>query len=338
MTEKHELVKQQPKTLKEYIEVKRPEITSMLPSHVNVERFLKSALLAVARDPQLQTCTPLSLFTAVINAAELGLDFTPTRGHAYLIKYGASAVMMPGYRGMIDLAKRTGDVARIEAHLVYEKDKFELQYGTDSRLIHVPLLTGERGRLVGVYGVAFFKDGGKQFEFMTTQQVDAIRTRSKAARSGPWVTDYEEMARKTVVRRLFKYLPSSSDLLDKALEADNRAIGLPEIEIDPMEDGEKTSRLAERLSAQDTADATYQDVPTQPETTPAQETRDEPEPAPATGKPVSADPVKEIVGMLQNKETTIPKLKAAAQRAGVMFTVPQSLNAAEAQKILDNLE
>jgi len=239
----------QPKTLKEYIEVKRPEIASMLPSHVNVERFLKSAMLAVARDRNLQECTPLSLFTAVVNAAELGLDFTPARGHAYLVKYGTSAQMMPGFRGMIDLAKRTGDVSQIEAHIVHDADRFEMEFGTTPKLVHVPEIRKPTGKPIGVYAVAHFNDGTSQFEFMSIEQVDAIRKRSKAANNGPWVTDYMEMARKTVVRRLFKYLPSSSDLLDKAIEADNKAVGMVDFEIEPMEDGEKTSKLADKLAA-----------------------------------------------------------------------------------------
>jgi recombination protein RecT len=251
---------QQPRTLKAFIEERKPEIVQMLPKHVNVERFLKSALLAVARDNKLQECTPLSLFTAVVNAAELGLDFTPAKGQAYLVKYGDKAQFMPGYRGFIDLAKRTGDVARIEAHLVYENDKFDLSYGTDSKLVHVPELRKERGALIGAYAVANFKDGENQFEYMSKEQIDSIRKRSKAAQSGPWVTDYEEMARKTVVRRLFKYLPSSSDLLDKAIEADNKAIGMAEFSIEPLEDGEKTSNLADRLTAAPTQELPAEEV------------------------------------------------------------------------------
>jgi len=238
-----------PKTLREYLDVKKAEISSMLPTHVNYERFAKSALLAVARDPKLQDCSVLSLFTAVVNAAELGLDFTPSRGAAYIVKFGNQAVFMPGFRGLIDLAKRTGDVTKIEAHIVHEGEKFELEYGTNSHLTHVPRYAGESGKMIGAYAVAHFKDGTFQFEYMTKEMIDGIRKRSKAANNGPWVTDYDEMARKTVVRRLFKYLPSSSDLLDKAIEADNKAIGFTDFELEPLEDGEKTSRLADKVTA-----------------------------------------------------------------------------------------
>lgn len=342
----NELAKQQPKTLKEYIEAKRPEIAAMLPSHVNIDRFLKSALLAVARNKRLQECTSMSLLTAVVNAAELGLDFTPARRAAHLVPFKNNktntmeAQFMPGFIGLMDLVRNTGKVKDIQAHVVHEKDEFDIEYGSNMRLFHKPTLDDDSGKMVGAYCIATLQDGTKAFEFMKKSEIDAIRKRSKAANDGPWVTDYNEMARKTVVRRLCKYLPSSPDL-DKAIEADNRAIGLPEIEIEPMEDGEKTSRLAERLSSQDESDATYQDVQDAPkyyDPPPAEEDHPETEPAPPEQKAAAEGPVKVIIGMLKDKETTIPKLKAAATKAGVLFTVPQSLRPAEAQKILDNLE
>jgi len=317
------VVSQGKKTLKHYIDERRPEITAMLPSHVNVERFLKSALLAVARDPKLQACTPLSLFTAVLNAAELGLDFTPARGAAYLIKYGDIATFMPGYRGLIDLAKRTGDVSRIEAHLVYENDKFELEYGAESKLTHVPELRKERGKMIGVYAVANFKNGESQFEYMSKQQVDDIRKRSKAAGNGPWVTDYEEMSRKTALRRLYKYLPSSSDLLDKAIEADNKAIGLAEFSIEPLEpleDGEKTSRLADRLAEKITPELqdNIEDVTVQETvTTPEPPKRGRPPKQEATvSKTEQVEPVNAVnyIAMLQEEAKRYNEIKLVAAR------------------------
>jgi len=241
------LANRQPKTLKEYLDVKKPDISAMLPSHINIERFLKSALLAVARDPKLQECTPASLFTAVVNAAELGLDFVPAKGQAYLIKYGDKAQFMVGFKGMMDLAKRGGQVIDIQAHVVYEKDTFEIEYGSNSKLTHKPTLGDDTGAIIGAYCIAELKDGSKPFEFMKKSEITGIQKRSKAANNGPWQTDWTEMARKTVIRRLCKYLPSNPDL-DKAIEADNKAIGLAEFSIEPLEDGEKTSRLADRLA------------------------------------------------------------------------------------------
>ena len=345
------IVAKQPKTLKEYIEVKRPEIAAMLPSHINVERFLKSALLAVARDPKLQQCSPLSLFTAVVNAAELGLDFTPSKGAAYIVKFGDKATFMPGYRGFIDLAKRTGDVKKIEAVIVRENDRFEIQYGLNPDIDHKPPKKGERGQLIGVYAVATFKDGEKQFDYMTREEIDAIRKRSKASGSGPWVTDYEEMARKTVVRRLFKYLPSSSDLLDKALEADNEAIGFGEIELEPMEDGEKTSRLAEKLAAKpEPEEAKFEDVPPEPTDPPiyryvmqgappplAEESRPESLPESRPNDTQGVGHVKALLERLGHRDVTMVQVRAIAKEEGIKIGVPQNLTEEEAGRILGKL-
>jgi recombinational DNA repair protein RecT len=129
--------------------------------------------------------------------------------------------MIPGYRGLISLARRSGQLKSIEARVVYANDTFGIEYGTSPFLKHVPNLTGDPGPLVLVYAVARLVDGGEQVEVMTKVQVDAIRSRSRAGKSGPWVTDYDEMARKTVVRRICKYLPLSVELA-KALEIDER--------------------------------------------------------------------------------------------------------------------
>ena len=239
-------------TIRDMLEQKRPDIKQLLPAHVEVERFIKSALLATARNHDLQKCTPASLFTAIVNAAELGLDFTPAKGHAYLIPFNnhgkLEAQFMPGYRGLIDLAKRSGAVTKIEAHLVHEKDQFELVYGTESKLYHKPFLQGSPGVVIGTYSVAFYANAEPQFEFMRLDEIKAIQRRSKAGGSGPWSTDWNEMARKTVVRRIFKYLPSSPDI-EKAIEADNRTVGLVDVDLiePPAEDGEMTQRLSGKL-------------------------------------------------------------------------------------------
>lgn len=198
-------------TIRETLEEKKPDIRALLPAHVDCDRFIKSALLAVARNSDLQKCTPKSLFTAIVNAAELGLDFTPAKGHAYLVPFSNHGVLevqfMPGYRGLIDLARRSGAVTKMEAHLVYENDIFEIHYGTESKLVHKPLFRGDRGSLIGGYAVAFFKDALPQFEFMTIEELEAIKARSKSKDKegnfkGAWKTDEHEMHRKAPVRRL----------------------------------------------------------------------------------------------------------------------------------------
>jgi recombination protein RecT len=140
-----------------------------------------------------------------------------------------------GYRGLIDLARRSGQISRIEAHPAYEKDRFKIQFGLNPILEHEPDLSGDPGPMILVYAVAELRDGTKQVEVMTKKQVDGIRARSKAGKSGPWVTDYDEMAKKTVVRRLCKYLPLSVELVtaferDDELETlEARADVIPEL-------------------------------------------------------------------------------------------------------------
>jgi len=253
-----EAIAKQP-TIRDMLETKRPEIKELLPVHVNANRFIKSALICISQNQVLQKCSPASLFLCVVDAAELGLDFTKAKGHAYMVPFFNNkkgvyeAQFMPGYRGLIDLARRSGSVKKIEAHLVYEKDKFSLKYGVESTIIHEPLLIGDRGKVIGAYAVAFFADTLPQFEYMTAADIDAIKARSKAATKGPWVTDSGEMQRKTPIRRLSKLIPISPDYQDKwdkAIEADNKAIGLIDVDIaTPLEDGEKTRMLSDKLDA-----------------------------------------------------------------------------------------
>lgn len=246
-------------TIKNLLIKKQADIKQLLPAHVNIDRFIKSALLAVARDKNLQDCTPASLFTSVVNAAELGLDFTPAKGHAYLIPYKGQATFMPGYRGMIDLAKRSGNVSKIEAHPVHENDIFTIEYGLESKLIHKPCIRDNPGDIIGAYAIAWFKGEEPQYEFMTKKQLDGIRGRAKT--DYIWKSDYGEMCRKTVVRRLFKYLPCSPDL-EKAIEYDNAVTGIEEIEGNRT-GVSRTASLAEMIAPDsDATDVDFEDVPT----------------------------------------------------------------------------
>lgn len=122
------------------------------------------------------------------------------------------AQFIPGYKGLISLARRSGEVTSIETHIVYSNDKFDLRLGLDTHLEHIPNLEGERGQPRLVYGVAKFRDGGHHFEWMSIGDVNKIRQRSKSRDNGPWVTDYEQMVRKTLIRRMSNYLPMSIEL------------------------------------------------------------------------------------------------------------------------------
>jgi recombination protein RecT len=193
--------------------------------------MLKVALTSINKNPKLLECSRESLMLSVMQAAEMGLEPGGALGEGYLIPYknkvkGADGTerwvmqcqFIPGYRGLISLARRSGQILSIEAHVVHASDEFACGLGLDPYLKHTPAWEAEEpGALRFVYAVAKLCDGGTQFEVMSKAQVNAIRARSKASSFGPWVTDYEEMARKTVVRRLFKYLPVSVEMA-QALE------------------------------------------------------------------------------------------------------------------------
>jgi recombination protein RecT len=190
------------------------------------ERLLRIALTECRRTPKLAECSQASLLSSIFSCAQLGLEPGGSLGHAYLVPFGREVQFILGYRGMIDLARRSGLLESISSHAVFEGDQFDCELGLDNTLKHKPDWSNpnrtDPGKLLFVYAVAKLKDGGHQFEVMSRQEVDQIRRRSKGGASGPWVSDFVAMALKTVVRRLFKWLPVSIELA-KAVGMDEQA-------------------------------------------------------------------------------------------------------------------
>ena len=205
----------------------QPKMAAVLPKHLTPERMVKVVLAAAMRVPGLYSCTKESIVKSVMDAAQLGLDCGGALGSAYLIPYKDTCTLIVGYRGMIDLARRSGQIESIEARPVFQGDDFELEYGLRSRILHKPKWeqAPDPAKLLGCYVVAHFVNGGHHVEWMSRAEIDAIRKRSKASGSGPWVTDYVEMAKKTVVRRAFKWLPMSTELATTlaSIDADSAA-------------------------------------------------------------------------------------------------------------------
>jgi len=237
-----------------FLQQKQGEIAKMLPKHLNAERLLKVAQIAATTTPALLKCDVPSLVGAIGQCAQMGLEPNTVLGHAYLVPFNTkrkdaqgkehwvnSVQVIIGYKGLIDLARRSGQIVSIAAHEVCEKDKFELVYGLDEKLNHTPAL-GERGQLIGFYAVAKLKDGGHCCEFMSVHQVREIMeaTQSKG-KYGPWKDHFPEMGRKTVIRRLAKYLPLSIEFQTAAA-------------LDGMAEAGKDQRL-------DTLDADFQFLP-----------------------------------------------------------------------------
>lgn len=211
-----------------FLERCKDQIAKVLPKHLTAERVVKVAISATMKCPELLECETNSVYLAIHQSAQLGLEPGGPLGHSYLLPFNDRKTgkklcqLIIGYRGMIDLARRSGQIASLEAHVVHERDKFALAYGLAPRLEHEPRLDGDPGAPVFAYAVAHLVGGGVQCEVMSKHQIEAIRGRSRAGTSGPWVTDWEEMARKTVVRRLFKYLPCSVEMAG-AVEAEEQA-------------------------------------------------------------------------------------------------------------------
>lgn len=212
-------------TLPDLVKAMMPKIKSALPSVMTPERFTRIALSALNNTPALQKCTPMSFLAALMNAAQLGLEPNTPLGQAYLIPYKNKGVLecqfQIGYKGLIDLAYRSGMVQTIQAQCVYEFDDFEYMYGLEPKLVHRPC-SGERGEPTYFYGIFRTTTGGYGMAVMSKHEMDTFaRTYSKGIGSeySPWNTAYEEMAKKTVIKQALKYAPLKSDF-QRALSMD----------------------------------------------------------------------------------------------------------------------
>ncbi len=226
------------KTFAGTLEDMKPQLAAALPKHISPDRMIRVALTCYRQIPDLRKCTPESVIGAVVQCAQLGLE-PGLLGQAYLIPFKKNwkdkqtgqwmsqmeCQFIPGYKGLISLARRSGDVTSINATAVHKNDEFEIVLGVDPNIKHIPNLVGDRGEIVLVYAVAKFRDGGYHMEWMTRSEIEAIRNRSKAKDSGPWVTDWEQMAKKTVIRRMSNYLPMSVEYANAITASDAADLG-----------------------------------------------------------------------------------------------------------------
>lgn len=231
--------KEMPTTMLGWIQGYEKQIAKALPSVMTPERFTRIAMTAVTQNPQLGQCTPGSFIGALLTAAQLGLEPNTPLGQAYLIPFrngkngGALECQFQlGYRGMIALAHRSGELQNIEAHIVYENDSFDYELGLNPVLKHKPAKEN-RGKIAWVYAVYRLTSGGFGFEVMSYEDVNKHRDKfSKAAGRGfsPWDTAWEEMAKKTVIKKALKYAPLQSEF--------TRAMSEDESTLDFTEDGD----------------------------------------------------------------------------------------------------
>lgn len=204
-------------SMQAYIKQMQGEIKKALPAVTTPERFTRIVLSALSTNPKLGQTTPQSFLAAMMTAAQLGMEPNTPLGQAYLIPFYnnkthcSECQFQLGYKGLIDLAYRSGEVSIIQAQVVYEHDSFNYSFGLEPVLKHIPAAS-DRGESTYVYAMFRTKEGGFGFDVMS---MDAVRTfaqqYSKSFSSGPWQTNFEEMAKKTVLKKVLKYAPLKSD-------------------------------------------------------------------------------------------------------------------------------
>lgn len=255
--------------LRQAIERQRPDFMAALPSHVPAAKFIRTVLTAVSLNPDIVAADRKSLMGACMRAAQDGLvlDGREAALVLYNVKqrdgsYKKTCTYIPMVAGLMKKARNSGEIASLSAQVVYEKDAFTYTLGDAESISHQPALDSDRGKPRAVYAIARLKDGSIQREVMSLGEVERIRSRSRAKDSGPWVSDWSEMARKTAIRRLCKYLPSSTDRMDGSdlvdVAARDDELYEPEAEAptaDVPTPTRKRRTAAEKLNAQPAQDA-----------------------------------------------------------------------------------
>ncbi|UYW33667.1 recombinase RecT [Methylorubrum extorquens] len=200
------------KTFRGDIQRMESEISAALPPHIPAERFIRVVITAVQGDPALLDADRKTLFEASMRAAQDGL--LPDKREGALVIFKGRVQWMPMIGGILKKVRNSGELVSIGAHIAYENDRFAYVLGDEERIEHEPKLDGDRGKPRAAYAIAKTKDGGIYREVMSLGEIEKVRKVSRAANNGPWVEWWEEMARKTVLRRLSKRLPMSTDLDD----------------------------------------------------------------------------------------------------------------------------
>ncbi len=245
------------------LEKMKPQMSMALPKHITPERMIRIALTAVQNTPKLLECDRNSLLLAILRSAQLGLEPDGILGQAYLVPYAGKVQLIPGYRGLIDLARRSGEVSNIIAKEVYENDVFEIDFSQEIPFVHKPILKGERGEVVFFWALARFKDGGFHWDYMAVDEVIKIRNGSSGwqnavkynkTKDSPWENHFIEMAKKTVIRRIAKYLPMSvqkaslvEDLIDSNQKFSVDAFG--EVIVGEIVEGEPNAESKSKKNA-----------------------------------------------------------------------------------------
>lgn len=250
----------------------KSQLAAALPKFLDTDHFVRSAITEFRLNPALAECSVPSVLGYFMQAAACGLEPASMLGQCYPVPFNnkktgqREAQFICGYRGMLSIARRSGEISSVVAEIVHEKDEFEIEYGMEPKLIHKPYIDGDPGAMRGAYVVVRFKGDGVEplIKYMPKSEIDKRRNRSKAGQSGPWVTDYDEMAKKTVFRSVFKWLPISIEQIQatttdgsvsryKADAASNDVDDLLEVEFvaadEPRDVDGAVDAIAEQMTA-----------------------------------------------------------------------------------------
>ena len=207
------------------------EIETALPSIMTSDRFLRVALTTLQKVPKLQNCSQESLCQALLDCASLGLE--PDNRRAHLIPYGNNVQLIVDYKGVVELVLRNGDVRKLYAEIVHENDEFEFDRGEVTKHL-IDYSRDDRGDAIAAYCIATLKSGEKTATVMTVKEINAIRDKAKAGKSGPWVDHWGEMAKKTVFKRLAKWLPMTPEVKAAAEYGDDPIINAKPVVATPV--------------------------------------------------------------------------------------------------------
>lgn len=230
------------------IERMAPQFAAALPKHVPVERFVRTTLTAVQTNPSLLDADRRTLYAAATRAAQMGL--LPDGREGAIVTFKGQAQWMPMVAGLQKLIRNSGELASLDAQIVCKNDKFTYRPGIDGVPVHEPDWFGDRGETIGVYAVARMKDGSAYCEIMNMKQIQSIRGVSRSGNGGPWGGPFaDEMMRKSVIRRLAKRLPMSTDLDGALHEDDDLFMPPPEHQAPPASNGNGADHAPEQAPA-----------------------------------------------------------------------------------------
>ena len=230
------VAEKKPKTIFDIIEAGKDQFAAALPKHMSGDKFVRVAITCIRQNPKLAECSVPSLLGSLMTVAQLGLE-PGVLGQCYLIpfknaKLGTTECQLQlGYKGMIELLRRTGQLSDIYAYPVYSNDEFNIEYGLERKLTHKPAFSNPKGRglIVGFYSVAILKDGTRAFEYMTDSEIKAHEEKYRKGKfkNKVWDDNFTEMALKTVTKKMLKWLPISVEMVEN-LRKDNATFKMNE--------------------------------------------------------------------------------------------------------------